>query len=190
MAFLPRASLSLDYFVVRPLPSTLLRCHLQKCVLVGRGTVYCVSHFCSWGTRNNAASVQGSRGTKTNAVSVVFGDSLKTMSIRGRSTNWRFLSSISGVSGTLEQIATLWTETANSWTSLVYLFPIGPLLLVAIHIVTTRHSGIDPLWGRWGSSNSTPSGAECSHCNCAGDICKNCSGFPWEGVTWAEVCVC
>ncbi len=28
--------------------------------------------------------------------------------IRGRSTNWRFLSSISGVSGTLEKIATLW----------------------------------------------------------------------------------
>ena len=39
--------------------------------------------------------------------------------IRGRSTNWRFLSSISRVSGTLEKIATLWTETANSWTSLV-----------------------------------------------------------------------
>ncbi len=27
--------------------------------------------------------------------------------------------SISGVSGTLEKVATLWTETANSWTSLV-----------------------------------------------------------------------
>ncbi len=40
--------------------------------------------------------------------------------VRVRSTNWRFLSSISGVSGTLEKIATLWTETANSWTSLVF----------------------------------------------------------------------
>ncbi len=39
--------------------------------------------------------------------------------VRGRSTNWRFLSSISGVSGTLEKISTLWTDAANSWTSLV-----------------------------------------------------------------------
>ncbi len=42
-----------------------------------------------------------------------------SLGVRGRSTNWRFLSSIFGVSGTLEKIPTLWTETANSWTSLV-----------------------------------------------------------------------
>ena len=45
--------------------------------------------------------------------------SCSMLNVRGRSTNWRFLSSIFGVSGTLEKIATLWTETANSWTSLV-----------------------------------------------------------------------
>ncbi len=50
---------------------------------------------------------------------VFYNSAITTPVVRGRSTNLRFQSSINGVSGTLENIATLWTETANSWTSLV-----------------------------------------------------------------------